>query len=129
MFVIFEKLPSAFAASRACIAYAGDRKRKHSGFRVAPCSARIGAKINRHLSFAGRRHFVGTGSRSSSTGAPLRALSACVAISMRTFARAALQFRLADGSYVWHLSSNSSVKIAPFGRWTPQKRGAFYLGR
>ena len=24
---------------------------------------------------------------------------------------------------------NTSVKIAPFGRWTPQKRGAFYLGR
>ena len=25
--------------------------------------------------------------------------------------------------------ANDSVKIAPFGRWTPQKRGAFYLGR
>ena len=25
--------------------------------------------------------------------------------------------------------SNSAVKIAPFGRWTPQKRGALYLGR
>ena len=24
---------------------------------------------------------------------------------------------------------NSSVKTAPFGRWTPQERGAFYLGR
>ena len=25
--------------------------------------------------------------------------------------------------------SNSAVKIAPFGRWTAQKRAAFYLGR
>ena len=25
--------------------------------------------------------------------------------------------------------SNMSVKNAPFGRWTPQKRGAVYLGR
>ncbi len=25
--------------------------------------------------------------------------------------------------------SNSAVKIAPFGRWAPQKRGALYLGR
>ena len=24
---------------------------------------------------------------------------------------------------------NTLAKIAPFGRWTPQKRGAFYLGR
>ena len=129
MSVIFEKLSSAFAASHARIAYAGDRERKDSGLRVAPCSARIGAKLNRQFSFAERRHFVSATSRNSSTGAPLRALSACVAISMRTFARAALKFRLADGRYVWHLSSNSSVKIAPFGRWTPQKRGALYLGR
>ena len=27
------------------------------------------------------------------------------------------------------IGSNTAVKIAPFGRWTPQKRGAFYLGR
>ena len=27
------------------------------------------------------------------------------------------------------VTANSSVKIAPFGRWTAQKRGAPYLGR
>ena len=27
------------------------------------------------------------------------------------------------------IRSNTSVKIAPFGRWTPQKRGALYLNR
>jgi hypothetical protein len=27
------------------------------------------------------------------------------------------------------IGSNTAVKTAPFGRWTPQKRGAFYLGR
>ena len=27
------------------------------------------------------------------------------------------------------LLANTAVKIAPFGRWTPQRRGAFYLGR
>ncbi len=27
------------------------------------------------------------------------------------------------------MMSNTAVKIAPYGRWTPQKRGAFYLGR
>ena len=73
MSVIFEKWSSAFAASRARIAYAGDRKRKHSGLRVAPCSARIGAKLNRHFSFAGHRHFVGTASKNSCTGAVLQA--------------------------------------------------------
>ena len=25
--------------------------------------------------------------------------------------------------------ANTSVKVAPFGRWTAQKRAAFYLGR
>jgi len=27
------------------------------------------------------------------------------------------------------MPSNSAVKIAPFGRWTAQKRAAFYLDR
>ena len=27
------------------------------------------------------------------------------------------------------VTANTSVKIAPFGRGTPQKRGASYLGR
>ena len=27
------------------------------------------------------------------------------------------------------VTANSSVKIATFGRWTAQKRGAFYIGR
>jgi hypothetical protein len=27
------------------------------------------------------------------------------------------------------MTSNSSMKFAPFGRWTPQKRGAPYLER
>ena len=25
-------------------------------------------------------------------------------------------------------TANTSLKVAPFGRWTPQKRGASYLG-
>ncbi len=28
-----------------------------------------------------------------------------------------------------HESSNTAVKIAPFGRWTAQKRAALYLKR
>ena len=28
-----------------------------------------------------------------------------------------------------HRTHNTSVKFAPFGRWTPQKRGAPYFGR
>ena len=48
---------------------------------------------------------------------------------MRPFAHLPLQRRLARESFAWHLSSNTAVKIAPFGRWTAQKRAAFYLGR
>ena len=28
-----------------------------------------------------------------------------------------------------HFTPNTAVKIAPFGRWTAQKRAAFYLDR
>jgi len=28
-----------------------------------------------------------------------------------------------------NLTPNIAVKIAAFGRWTPQKRGVLYLGR
>ena len=28
-----------------------------------------------------------------------------------------------------NMAPNMSVKTAPFGRWTPQYRGAFYLSR
>jgi len=27
------------------------------------------------------------------------------------------------------VTSNSSLKVAPVGRWRPQRRGAFYVGR
>ena len=129
MSFIFENSSSAFAASRARIACAGDRERNRSGLRVALSSAHIGAKLNRQFSFAGRRRFVGLASRNSSTGEPLQALSACEAVSTCTFIHLPLQLRLADRSYAWHLSSNSAVKSASFGRWTTQKRAAFYLSR
>ena len=39
------------------------------------------------------------------------------------------QLRFASEGFCMHMSSNTTVKNAPYGRWTAQKRAAFYLGR
>ena len=129
MSVIVEKLSPAFAASCACVACAGDDVCAHSGLGVAPCYARIGTKLTCHFSFAGRRHLVGTASRNSSTGAPLRALSACEAVSTRTFVDSPSQLRLANRSDAWHPSFEYEIwnwrtyqvsrNPAPLIGWSP----------